>query len=398
MDAKEVMELEDTYTINVFAKRPVVIVGGKGAVVWDINGKKYIDCVAGHGVCITGHSHPKVVEAIASQAERLIVCPGIFYNDVRARLAERIAEITPDGLTKVFLSNSGAEAVECALKLARKFTKRKEFVSTMGGFHGRTMGALSVTWKPKYRKPFEPLLSHVKFVPYGNVEKLEEAVTKDTAAVIVEPVQGEGGVIIPPDGYLKAVREICDEKGAVLIIDEIQTGFGRTGKLFACEHWNVQPDIMCLAKGVAGGVPMGVTVTTDEISRSLGIGEHGSTFGGNPLACAAALAAIDVIIGENLPQRAAVLGRYFKDKLEEFGRKYRIVREVRGIGLMIGIELRLDCHDVIMDALERGVLLLTAGRNVIRMLPPLVISKEEIDFVIKVLDECLREKESKVFH
>lgn len=379
---------------NVYAKRPLVITRGKGALVWDINGKEYVDCTGSYGVSIIGHSHPKVVEAVRRQAETLISCHASFYNEARSRLLQKITRIAPKGLNKVFLANSGAEAVECAIKLARKFSGKPEIIAMMGAFHGKTMGALSATWDRKYREPFKPLVPEFKHVPPDNLEKVKEAITEKTAAILVEPIRGEGGIRVPPNGFLPGLREICYEKGVLLIFDEVQTGFGRTGKIFACEHWNVVPDILCLAKSVAGGLPLGITIAEENIMSSLKVGEHTTTFGGNPLVCAAACAAIDVLVEEKLPERAAALGRYLKENLELLQTRHRIVREVRGLGLMVGMELRFDVLNIILKCMDRGVLVLDAGRNVLRFLPPLVIEREQIDRVIETLDTVM-EKEKK---
>ncbi|MFW6111246.1 MAG: aspartate aminotransferase family protein, partial [Thermoproteota archaeon] len=387
MIEEEIKKIEQQRMANVYWKRPIVLTKGEGATVWDINGKRYIDCTGSYGVCIVGHSHPKIVEAVNDQAKRLISCHGTFYNDTRSKLLKKITEITPEGLNSAFLSNSGSEAVECALKLARKFTSKTEIVAMVGGFHGKTMGALSATWKEKYRKPFKPLIPGFKHVPRYNLQKLKSALTEKTAAVIVEPIQGEAGIRMPPKNFLKGLVETCEERGILSIFDEVQTGFGRTGKMFACEHWNVTPDILCLAKSVAGGLPLGITVARNEIMSSLNMGEHTTTFGGNPLVCASACAAIDIIQGENLPERATKLGKYFMDKLEPLKNRYKIIREVRGLGLMIGIELRFSVLNIIINSMKQGVLLLDAGRNILRLLPPLVIEKEQIDTVVSVLDE-----------
>jgi acetylornithine/LysW-gamma-L-lysine aminotransferase len=263
----------------------------------------------------------------------------------------------------------------------------------MGAFHGKTMGALSATWDKKYREPFLPLVPEFKHVPPDNDEKIREAVTDKTAAVLIEPIRGEGGVRVPPSGFLKSLREICDEKNVLLMFDEVQTGFGRTGKIFGFEHWNVVPDVMCLAKPFAGGLPIGITVAKEEIMSSLKIGEHSTTFSGNPIVCAAGCAAIDAILEENLVDRAAALGKYFKDELEKLHAKYKIVKEVRGLGLMLGMELRYDVLNLITKSLKNGVLVLDAGRTVLRFLPPLVIEKDQIDKAIRVLDSALEEEE-----
>jgi acetylornithine/LysW-gamma-L-lysine aminotransferase len=385
---------EQNHMANVYAKRPVVIVKGRGDLLWDQDGKEYIDCTGSYGSCIVGYCHPRVVQAIKEQSEKLTSCHGFMYNDSRSDLLQKIARIVPRGLQKVFLSNSGAEAVECALKLARKFTGRKEIIAMMGAYHGKTFGALSATWDKKYRDPYLPLLPGIRHVPFGNIEKLEESINAETAAVIAEPIQGESGVRVPPEGFVKELREVCDEKNVLLILDEVQTGFGRTGALFAFEREGIVPDITCLAKGVAGGVPIGLTLSKNEIMSSLKVGEHSTTYGGNPLACAAAAATIDVLEQENLPERARVEGEYFISKLNQLRDRHKIIREVRGRGLMIGVEARFEVLDVILGSLEKGILVLDAGRNVLRFLPPLVITRSHIDRTIEVLDEVIGEKES----
>jgi acetylornithine/LysW-gamma-L-lysine aminotransferase len=349
VNEKQIVDTETRFLANVFSKRPVVLTRGRGALVWDINGKEYIDCSTSYGVALLGHCHPKVVAAIQAQAEQLITCHGCYYNDKRAELIEKLVKITPKGLDKAFLSNSGAESVECAIKLARKATGKPEIIALMGGFHGKTMGALSATWDKKYRDPFMPLVPEIKHVAPDNADKIRESITDKTAAVMMEPIRGEGGVRIPPDGYLKSVREICNEKGVLLIFDEVQTSFGRTGKLFGCQNWGVTPDVMCLAKPFAGGLPIGITIAKENS---------------------------------------------FKTKLEGLQSKHRIVKEVRGLGLMLGVELRYDVLGVILKALDKGVLLLDAGRTVVRLLPPLVIEKQQIDKAVEVLNEALGEEEN----
>jgi acetylornithine/LysW-gamma-L-lysine aminotransferase len=393
MSEFDIINFENRLMANVFAKRPVVITCGKGALVWDINGKEYIDCMSSYGVALLGHSHPKVVEAVCKQAETLISCHASLYNSKRTEFLQKLVSITPKGLNKAFLSNSGAESVECAIKLARKYTGKPEIIAVMGGYHGKTMGALSATWDKKYREPFQPLVPEFKHVPPDNLEKLTQAITDNTAAVLLEPIRGEGGVRVPPDDFLPGVRELCDEKGVLLILDEVQTSFGRTGKLFGCEHWSVTPDVMCLAKPFAGGLPIGITVAKEQVMSAFKVGEHSSTFSGSPLVCAAACAAIDALVKEKLAGRAANLGSYFKAKLEELQTKYKIVKEVRGLGLMLGMEFRYDVRNVILKTMDKGVLILDAGRNVLRFLPPLVIKKEQIDKTISVLDEVIGEEE-----
>jgi LysW-gamma-L-lysine/LysW-L-ornithine aminotransferase len=394
VNEKEIVDIETRYLANVFSKRPVVITRGKGAILWDINGKEYVDCSSSYGVAALGHCHPKVVAAINAQAEELIICHSCYYNDKRAEFIEKLVKITPKGLDKAFLSNSGAETVECAIKLARKYTGKTEIIALMGAFHGKTMGALSATWDKKYREPFMPLVPDFKHVAPDNADKIREAITEKTAAVLMEPIRGEGGVRVPPDGYLKSVREICDEKNILLIFDEVQTSFGRTGKLFGCQNWGVTPDVMCLAKPFAGGLPIGITVAKENIMSALKVGEHSTTFSGNPMVCAAGCAAIDALVEEKLADKAAVNGKYFKSQLEVLQAKHKIIKEVRGLGLMLGMELRFDVHNVILKALDKGVLVLDAGRTVVRLLPPLVIERAQIDKAIAVLDTVLGEEEN----
>jgi acetylornithine/LysW-gamma-L-lysine aminotransferase len=284
--------------------------------------------------------------------------------------------------------------VEFAFKLARRSTGKKRVIAMMGGFHGKTLGALSATWHKKYRTPFEPLVPGFSHVPYGNLERLEAAIDDETAAVIAEPIQGESGINMPPANFLPGLRELCDEKGVLLILDEIQTGLGRTGKMFACQHYDIEPDIMCLSKALASGLPIGATLATEEVMSKLKMGDHSSTFGGGPVPCAAASATLDVLVEENLPAKAAENGGYLLDKLKGLQERYSIVREARGMGLMIGLDLRFDILKVILGALDRGVLVLDAGRTVVRMLPPYIIEKGHIDTAVSVLDEVLGEEEA----
>lgn len=378
-------ETEQRYGLEVYPKRDITIVKGRGAEVWDDRGRRYIDCVAGIGVASVGHANPAVAEALAEQARTLVTCPGIFYNDVRARLLEKLAAIAPGDLTRGFLCNSGAEAVEAAIKFARLTTGRAGIVSAMRGFHGRTLGALSATFKKEYRDAFKPLVPGFSFVPFNNPDKLRESVGADTAAVIVEPVQGEGGIRPASAEFLRAAREVCDETGALLVFDEIQTGFCRTGRMFACERYDVVPDMLCLAKAIAGGVPLGAVLADDQIQ--LPPGKHGTTFGGNPLACAAALATIGFMQEERLHERAEVLGARFRERFEA-ARPDR-VRALRQVGLMIGVELKERCRPYIEALAAEGVLTLPAGTTVIRMLPPLVITVGQIDEVVDALARVL---------
>ena len=375
--------LEARYALEVYPRRGINIVRGEGARLWSVDGKEYIDCASGVGVANIGHSNPAVAEALADQSRTLLNCPGIFHNDRRGELMERLVGLAPTVLKRVFLCNSGTESVEAAIKLARASTGRSGLVAAMRGFHGRTLGALSATFK--YRDTFEPLLEGNTFVPLNNIEKLDAAVDDTTSAVILEVIQGEGGVRPAEEEYLLAARRLCTERGALLIIDEVQTGFCRTGRFFACEHFELQPDMMCLAKGIAGGVPMGAVLCADTVR--VGVGAHGSTFGGNPLACAAASAAIDFMCREALADRAASIGTYFAQQFLMV--QPDSVRELRQFGLMIGIELKQKATPVLQALLEDGIIALPAGPTVIRLLPPLTIDAQEIDQVISALQRAL---------
>lgn len=376
--------LEQTYELPVYPRRDIVLVSGKGARLYDDEGREYIDCASNVGVSNIGHGHQAVAKALYEQYLELGNCYGMFYNPVRARLAEKLAKLAPGNLNRVFFCNSGAEAVEGALKFARSTTGRREIISAMRGFHGKTMGALAATWGPEYQKPFAPMMPGLKHVPFNNYAKLETALGADTAAVLLEIVQGEGGVRVGDKEYFRRVRQLCSANRAVLIVDEVQTGFGRTGTMFACEQFET-PDILCLAKSLAGGIPMGAVICSDRVNVPLK--SHTSTFGGNPTACAAALASLEVIEGEGLVENAKILGDYLLEKLRSIESKK--IREVRGLGLMIGIELKEKAGPYVQILMEKGVIALLAGATVIRLLPPLVISREEIDTVVSVLEEIL---------
>lgn len=384
----QVMAWEDQYESGVYGKQPLVLVRGEGAHIWDADGTEYVDCIGGHGAANMGHAHPAVVEAVRKQAGRLFLAPNGFYNDVRAELLAELVRVAPPGLDRAFLSNSGAESVEAALKFARLSTGRSKVISTMRGFHGRTMGALSTTWKKQYRQPFEPLIPAFDFVPYDRLPRMEKAIDDETAAVILEVVQGEGGVNPASEDYLKGVQALCRERGALLIIDEVQTGFGRTGKLFACEHYDLEPDLLTLAKSIAGGVPMGATLIGERVGEIPGK-VHGSTFGGNPLACAAALATIRTMEEDHLPERAATLGARMLAGFQAINAP--IIRDIRGMGLMIGIELRARTGSYLAALAQEEVLALPAGSTVMRFLPPLVISQEDVDFVVEKVTKVLIE-------
>lgn len=378
-------EIETRYGAGVYAKQQLSIVRGQGAGLFDADGNEYIDCSAGHGVANLGHAHPKVAAAIAEQAATLITLFESFPNDKRAALMQKMTSLVP-GLERVFFCNSGTEAVEAALKFARISTKRTNIVAAMRAFHGRTFGALSATFNEKYRAGFKPLVPGFSHAPYNNVEALASAVDEGTAAVILEVIQGEGGVYPANADYLQAARRICDERGALLIVDEVQSGFGRTGKMFAFQHFGIIPDLLCCAKSLAGGVPMGAVLIGEKV-QNLTPGVHGSTFGGNPLSCAAGLAAITAIEEEDLAGQAAAKGAYLMNKLRQIDSP--LIREVRGLGLMIGIELKQKVAPYLKALQEKRIIALNAGMTVIRLLPPLVISYAQLDRVAAALADVL---------
>ena len=381
-----ISEIEAAHTSGVYPKRPLAVVRGEGARLWDADGKEYIDCVGGQGAANLGHAHPAILEALTQQAARLVSCPEIFYNDLRAHYLQALTSAAPEGLDRAFLCNSGAEAVEAGIKFARLATGRTRFVAAARGFHGRTLGALSATWNRDYRAPFEPLAPEFSHVPYNDLAALDSAVTTETAAVLLEPVQGEGGVHPAEPAYLQGAAEICRERGALLMLDEVQTGFGRTGALFACQRYGVSPDLLVLAKSIAGGLPMGACLLGERVGKPKPM-THGTTFGGNPLACAAGLAALRVLQDERLPERADRLGQRLMTQLREL--RSRWVREVRGLGLLVGVELKMKVTPVLRAMQQLGVLALPAGPTVLRLLPPLVITEEDLDRVVRVVGEAL---------
>jgi LysW-gamma-L-lysine/LysW-L-ornithine aminotransferase len=370
-------------------KRPIQLVRGAGALVFDDQGNEYIDCVGGIAVANVGHANPRVVAAISQQAARLISCPDLLHNDVRAAYLERLVAALPAGMNRVFLCNSGTEAIEAGIKFARFATGRTQILAAMRGFHGRTLGALSATWEKSYRAPFEPLVPDYQHVRFNDAVALEAAISERTAAVVLEIVQGEGGVRPATPAYLQVAERLCQECGALLIVDEVQTGFGRTGRMWACEHVGIAPDLLCLAKGIAGGMPMGATCLGARV-LSMPAGLHSSTFGGNPLACAAAIATLDELTERHLPERAAALGERLLERLQALAASSALIREVRGLGLMLGIELREHVQPYLKALAERGVLALTASPYVIRLLPPLVIEDEQLERVAAALEEVLR--------
>ena len=389
------MNGEDNYFGTLYQRFPVNVARGKGAMLWDTSGKQYIDCMGGYGVALVGHCNDRVVNAIIKQADALITAHMSVYNETRLQFLKKMAAVAPEGLTKMFFTNSGTESVEAALKFARKFTGKPGVIAMNGAYHGKTFGALSVTYNEKYRKSFMPLLEGVKFVPYSDPSKLEEAIDDSVGAVILEPIQGETGIIVPPDDLIPKIREICTRKNIVLIFDEIQAGLGRTGKMWAGQNWNTTPDIICLAKGIAGGVPMGLVMTKPEIMDAIKLGEHSSTFGGSPLACAAGSATIEALTTDGLVDNAAKTGKYFKEKLMGLKEKHKVIREVRGLGMMLGVELRFEVKDVLFDGISHGLLMLYSGRNIIRLLPPLVMDEATVSRAVEIMDAVLTREEQR---
>jgi len=385
---------EDDFMGNIYQRFPVTVERGLGSHVWDVNEKEYIDCMGGYGVALVGHCNPRVVKALKAQLEKIITVHSSLYNKTREEFLENLIKIAPKGLTQVHLNNSGTEAVEAAIKFARKFTGKSGMIAMNGSYHGKSFGSLSLTFNPKYRKSFEPLVEKVSFCSFGDIEALRSTVNSETGFVIIEPIQGESGIHVAPDGFLQDVRKLCNEKGILLIFDEIQSGLGRTGKMWAGQHWDTSPDIMCLAKGIAGGVPMGATLVRPDILASISKGEHSSTFGGNPLSCAAGIATIQALTQDGLVENAVKIGKKLQDGLEALKKKYKIIREIRGKGLMIGVEMKFEVKDILLDGIANGLLLLYSGRNILRLLPPLVISELDITKALEILD-ILLEKEEK---
>ena len=386
---------EDQYLGNLYQRFPVTIEKGFGARVWDTNNKEYIDCMGGYGVALVGHRNERVVNAIKSQIDKIITVHSSLYSKTREEFLETLFKVAPKGLTQAHLNNSGAEAIEAAMKFARKYTGKKGMIAMNGSYHGKSMGALSLTFNPKYRKSFQPLVDKVTFSPFGNIESLREKIDDDTAFVILEPIQGESGIHVAPDGFLQSVRKLCDENGILLIFDEIQAGLGRTGRMWASEHWDTAPDILCIAKGIAGGVPMGVTMVRPDVLDCISKGEHSSTFGGNPLSCAAGTATLQALTQDGLINNADKMGKLFREGLERLKEKHTVIREIRGKGLMIGIELKFEIRDILMEGIEKNLLLLYSGRNILRLLPPLVISEEDVTKSLEILDELLTNEENR---
>ncbi|MBM4278760.1 MAG: aspartate aminotransferase family protein [Deltaproteobacteria bacterium] len=391
MGSQTLMMLSEKYIAHTYNRFPILPIRGKGTRIWDIEGKEYIDFFAGLAVCNLGHCHPKVVQAIRTQAEKLIHVSNLYYIEPQIELASLLCKHS--FADKVFFCNSGAEANEGALKLARKYAKGKtgedryEIITMERSFHGRTLATLTATGQTKYHKGYTPLMPGFKYVPFNDLKAVREAIDSKTCAILLEPIQGEGGVNIPSEGYLKGLREICDEKGILLILDEVQVGMGRTGKLFAYEHENIEPDLLTLAKSLAGGVPIGALLMKEEIAKSFEPGDHASTFGGNFLATAAGVAALNAILDEGMLENCQKVGEYFLERLQEIKKKYALVNDVRGRGLIVGLELKMDGAEIVKEMMKKGFLINCTMNTVLRFLPPLIVTKDEVDRMIKALEE-----------
>lgn len=399
IDGRRVRELTARHVMNTYRRLPLVLVRGEGSWVWDDEGRRYLDFVSGLAVTGVGHAHPAVVEAIARQAKVLGHVSNLYHSAPAAELAERLARAS--GLDQVFFCNSGAEANETALKLARRWAWRQAgsaggkgpvphvVLAAQHSFHGRTYGAMSLTGQAKYQEGYAPLVPGIVHVPLNDPAALEAAFTREVCAVLLEPVQGEGGVYPCTEEYLKAARRLCDEGGALLMLDEVQTGLGRTGKMFAFQHYGIRPDVLTLAKTLGGGLPLGATLARKEVAEAFVPGSHASTFGGNPICCAAGLAVMDLLEREALPERAARLGRRLVEGLLDLGRRNLKVGEVRGLGLMVGVDIGDEAAAVAAACRERGLLVNAVGEHTLRFLPPLVATEEEIDLALAILEQAL---------
>ena len=390
--------LEDITLGNLYQKLPITIEKGLGSHVWDVDGNEFIDCMGAYGVAIVGHKNQRVNDAIKNQIEKIISVHSSFYNKTRENFLEALLHVSPKKLSNIYLGNSGTEAVEAAIKFSRKYSGKKGMIAMKGSYHGRTMGSLSLTFAPKYKKSFEPLVENTQFCEFGNIHELESKINSDTGFIIVEPIQGESGINPAPDGFLQQIRKLCDEKNIVLVFDEVQCGLGRTGKMWACEHWNIIPDILCTSKGLAGGIPMSATLTKPEILGSMEKGEQSSTFGGNPLACAASIATLTALTTDGLIDNSAKMGSLLLSGLEKLKNKHHIIREIRGKGLMIAIEFEVDVKNLLIDAVKHRIIFLFSlysDKNIFRLLPPLVFTENDVFEVLRVLDEIISNEENK---
>lgn len=389
MNNKDIIDLDSKYIMQTYGRQPIALTHGEGALLWDADGNEYIDFFAGIAVNALGQSHPKIIETIKKQAEKLIHVSNVYYTEEQVKLAEKLVEITI--FERVFYANSGAEANEGAIKLARKYTGKGEIIATNNSFHGRTLVTVTATGQDKYKEPFKPLPSGFKHVPFGDSEAIANAIGDDTAAVLVEAIQGEGGVVVPPENYLKEVEAICREKNVLFILDEVQTGFGRTGEMFAYELYGIKPDVMTIAKALGNGYPIGGLLARGDVATAFDYGDHGSTFGGNPLGCAVAMTVIDAIKDENLLENSKTVGKYLKDNLIQLGEKYDCITDVRGYGLFLAIELDRESAEFTNKMREKGFLINSTAGNVLRFAPPLIITKNHVDKMIVALDGLLSE-------
>ena len=393
MNTQEIIAMGDQYLMRCVGRTPIAPVRGEGAIMWDADGKQYLDFVSGIAVNSFGHCHPEIVEAINRQAAKLVHCSNLYYIEPQVQLAKLLAENT--GMDKAFFGNSGAEANEAAIKLARKYAKVKhgahkiEIITAWESFHGRTLATITATGQPKYQQGFEPLPAGFKYVPFNDLEAMEKAISPDTCAVLLEPVQGEGGVNVATRHYLEGVKMLCEENGALLIFDEIQCGMGRTGRFLACQHYDLKPDIVTLAKALGGGFPIGAALAVDEVAGIFQPGDHASTFGGNPLACAAGLAAVELLISGGVVGNAAAVGAYMCDLLRELAAKHDYVKEVRGMGLLLGMELNIEGQDIVNSCRDKGLLINCTNGNVLRFIPPLTITRADADRAIGILAEIM---------
>ena len=396
MTTDELIALSNKYIMSTYKRFPIVLVRGSGARVWDSNGKEYLDFVAGIAVCSLGHSHPKVVEAIKKQVEILTHVSNLYHMEPQILYARQLMENS--FAHKAFFCNSGAEANEAAIKLARKYAYENtgkgkyELITMKDSFHGRTMATVTATGQTKFQVGFAPLLEGFKYVPFDNISALSDAITDKTCGVMLEPIQGEGGIKIPDDKYLSEVRRICDEKGILMILDEIQVGMGRTGTLFAYEHYKVKPDIVTLAKAVGNGFPIGVMMATDRVASAFQPGSHASTFGGNPLAMAAALATLETIMNDGILENVRKVGAYFIKRLHEMKNKSSIIKDIRGRGLIIGIEISIEGSQIVNACMDRGLLINCVGGNVLRFVPPLTITEKDVNAAVAILGEVIMDK------
>lgn len=393
---KKLIEESSQFIMNTYSRQPVVLRKGRGMKVWSTEGKEYLDFVSGIAVNILGHCHPNIVIAIQKQAQRLVHVSNLYHIEPQIKLAKLLVENS--FADKVFFCNSGAEANEAAIKLARKYAKENlgknkfEIITALNSFHGRTLATITATGQEKFQKGFDPLVPGFKYAAFNDINSLESAISDNTCAVMLEPIQGEGGVKIPANDYLKNVREICDKNNLLLILDEIQTGMGRTGKFFAYEHYNIKPDIATLAKGLANGMPIGAMLATDKISSAFVPGSHASTFGGNPLACTAAVSTIETILENGfMLDSCRRMGNYLVDRLKELKSEFpSLITDIRGLGLLVGIELAKEGAPVVKSCLEKGLLINCASGNVLRFIPPLIVQDKDIDNMINILREALR--------